>query len=275
MDNRPIGVFDSGLGGLTAVKELIRLLPGENVIYFGDTGRVPYGNRSEETLRRYTREAVELLSGMQVKEILVACGTASTVLDSLNFQSAPAVTGVIRPACRKAASVTENKKVGLIATARSIASGRYEEYLHEIDPDIRVIGRACPLLVPVIEAGRVEPDDPVTAVLVREYLEEIKKAGVDTLILGCTHYPIIRELINREMGGKVALIDAGAAGAEAVRERLVRNQALSEDKKGRQEFYVSDLPEGFARIGSMFLGKEIGNDTKKIDIQKNLENRGS
>ncbi|MBR5742790.1 MAG: glutamate racemase [Clostridia bacterium] len=266
MDNRPIGVFDSGLGGLTAVKELNRILPGEKILYFGDTGRVPYGTRSRETLIRYAREDVAFLSSMGVKRILIACGTASTVLSEIDPDPGIPVSGVLYAASRKAAAVTKNRRIGLIATASSIRSGLYEKIIASLDPRAEVISRATPLLVPLIEAGRIEKGDVVCETVVREYLAPIKEAGVDTLIMGCTHYPIIRGLIQEEMGDGVTLIDAGAAAVEELKEELTRTGALSDGTRGGTSFYVTDFPEGFAAVGSMFLGREIAGEIRKIDL---------
>ena len=265
MDNRPIGVFDSGLGGLTAVKELMEKLPGEKIVYFGDTGRVPYGTRSRETLIRYTGEAIDLLRSKNVKRILIACGTASTVLEEVPHDGSIPVSGVLYAASRAAAAATRNKKIGLIATARSIRSGLYEKIIASIDPEISVISKACPLLVPIIEAGRITIDDEVCRIVVSEYLEEIKKAGVDTLILGCTHYPIIREVIDRVMEGKATLIDAGASAVNEVKRAMEEESTLADGSEAGAEFFVSDFPEGFASVGSMFLGREIAGLVEKVD----------
>lgn len=266
MDNRPIGVFDSGLGGLTAVKQLMKKMPDERIVYFGDTGRVPYGTRSRETLIRYTSEAIDLLKSKNVKRILIACGTASTVLEAVPHDGSVPVSGVLYAASRAAVAATRNKKVGLIATARSIHSGEYERIIASLDPSVQVFGKACPLLVPIIEAGRISLDDEVCRLVVSEYLEEIKQAGVDTLILGCTHYPIIRGVIDRVMEGSAALIDAGAAAAEDVKRVMTAEGSLADGRCAGTEFYVSDFPEGFAAVGSMFLGREITGAVEKIDL---------
>ena len=268
MDNRPIGVFDSGLGGLTAVKELMRVLPGERILYFGDTGRVPYGTRSRETLVRYTREDIAFLSSLGVKRILIACGTASTVLDAIDPVPGIPVSGVLYAASRRAAEATKNGRIGLIATASSIRSGLYEKIISSIDPSIRVTSAACPLLVPLIEAGRIEKGDAVSETVVREYLEPIKSAGADTLILGCTHYPIIRHIIGGAMGEGVTQIDAGAAAVYELKDALLGSGSLSDGKNPGVSFYVTDFPEGFASVGSMFLGREIAGETTKIDIHE-------
>ena len=270
MDNRPIGVFDSGLGGLTAVKELVRVLPCEKILYFGDTGRVPYGTRSRETLIRYTREDIAFLSSMGVKRILIACGTASTVLDAIDPDPRIPVSGVLYAASRKAVNATKNGRIGLIATASSIRSGLYEKIIASMAPGFSVTSRATPLLVPLIEAGRIHRGDVVIETVVREYLAPIKDAGVDSLILGCTHYPIIRDIISDVMGPGVTLIDAGAAAAEEVKNALSEGNALSDGRDPGVSFFVTDFPEGFAAVGSMFLGSEIAGKTQKIDISEKI-----
>lgn len=196
MDQRPIGVFDSGLGGLTAVREIRSILPSENIIYFGDTSRVPYGGRSAEILLRYARQDVRFLRTFDVKALLVACGTVSTnALPVLAAESDIPILGVVEPACAAAAQVTRNKKVGLIATAASVRSGAYERCLSALDGDIQVYAKACPLFVPLVENGRFRPGDTVIETVAAEYLAPLRAIGIDTLILGCTHYPLLSEII--------------------------------------------------------------------------------
>ena len=206
MDTRPIGVFDSGLGGLTAMRELSRLLPGERLVYFGDTGRVPYGGRSRETILKYARQDVAFLRQFDPKAVVIACGTVSTTaLDTLRAENLFPVWGVVEPAVKAAAAATGNKKVGLIGTAATIRSGAYEKALAELDESIEVTVRACPLFVPLVENGRTRPGDVVIETVCGEYLEDMKRAGVDTLILGCTHYPLLKEVIGACMGPEVVI----------------------------------------------------------------------
>ena len=187
MDERPIGVFDSGLGGLTAVREIRSILPFENIIYFGDTSRVPYGGRSREILLKYARQDVHFLRSFDIKALLVACGTVSSnVLPDLQRESDLPILGVVEPACRKALAVTRNKRVGLIATAASVRSGAYERTIAAMDGGVTVIARACPLFVPLVENSRYRVGDCVVETVAREYLEPLKAEGIDTLILGCT-----------------------------------------------------------------------------------------
>ena len=196
MDRRALGVFDSGLGGLTAVRELRSILPSENIIYCGDTSRVPYGGRSNEILHHYARQDVSFLRSFDIKAILVACGTVSTTaLPALQQENDRPIVGVVGPACRRAAAKTRNKRGGLIATAASVNSGAYERMLHQIDPEIEVVSCACPLFVPLVENGRFHRGDIVIETVAREYLLPMKEQGLDTLILGCTHYPLLTEII--------------------------------------------------------------------------------
>lgn len=190
MDQRPVGVFDSGVGGLSAVRELRKLLPSENIIYFGDTSRVPYGGRSPEILLKYARQDVHFLRSFDIKAILVACGTVSTTcLPILRRENDLPILGVVEPACRRAVQVTKTRRVGLIATAASVRSGAYEKCIGGLDPAVEVIAKACPLFVPLVENGRYRPGDTVIETVAREYLEPLRQTGIDTLILGCTHYP--------------------------------------------------------------------------------------
>ena len=217
MDNRPIGVFDSGMGGLTAVRELAALLPHEQLIYFGDTGRVPYGGRSRNTIIRYARQDVAFLRSFDLKAIVVACGTVSTT--ALPILQAEAegfpIFGVVESTARQAADATRNGKIGLIATRASIRTGAYQAVITRLRPEAQVSALACPLFVPLVENGRTQPGDVVIETVAAEYLAPLKAEGVDTLVLGCTHYPLLKEVIRNFMGADVTLIDSGdgAGGA--------------------------------------------------------------
>ena len=187
MDNRAIGVFDSGLGGLTAVRQLHRVMPNEDIIYFGDTGRVPYGSRGRQTIINYTRQDTAFLTKHDIKAIVVACGTVSSVaLDVVKGENTLPMVGVVKPSCYTAMKLTKSNRVGIIGTNGTIHSGSYEAMLHTLDPSVHTIARACPLFVPLVENGRFSPDDPVVQLVVEEYLAEIRDFGVDTLIMGCT-----------------------------------------------------------------------------------------
>ena len=270
MDMRPIGVFDSGLGGLTAVRSLRQILPEENLIYFGDTARVPYGGRSKETLLKYARQDVRFLRSFDLKAILIACGTVSTTsLETLQQENDLPIVGVVEPTCRRALLVTKNKKVGIIATLASIRSGAYEAMLKRLDPEVEVIGKACPLFVPLVENGRFHRGDIVIETVAREYLEPLKETGIDTLILGCTHYPLLTEVIAEIMGPEVTLVSAGEESAFELKRLLKTNGLRAEETRcGEPAFYVSDRAEDFDRIASVFLQEELRNAARRIDIDR-------
>ena len=269
MDTRPIGVFDSGLGGLTAVRELRQLLPSENIIYFGDTSRVPYGGRSAEILLKYARQDVRFLRSHDIKAILVACGTVSTTaLPQLRQESDIPILGVVEPACRRAAAVTRNRRVGLIATAASVRSGAYQRILQELDPDVAVTARACPLFVPLVENGRFRRGDVVIETVAREYLEPLRATGIDTLILGCTHYPLLTEIIADIMGPGVTLIDSGAAAARVLRQTLSDRGALAQRDHGTLTLYASDQPEDFGALAGQFLRRPLESAVQHVDIER-------
>jgi glutamate racemase len=267
MDERPIGVFDSGLGGLTAVREIRSILPFENIIYFGDTSRVPYGGRSREILLKYARQDVHFLRSFDIKALLVACGTVSSnVLPDLQRESDLPILGVVEPVCRKALAVTRNKRVGLIATAASVRSGAYERTIAAMDGGVTVIARACPLFVPLVENGYFGADNAVTRLVARDYLKDIRAAGVDTLILGCTHYPLIAPIIADLMGPEVALIDPGRETALAARDALASAGLLREGRAGTARYYVSDTTESFAQLSDWFLGEYAGGPVTRISV---------
>ena len=268
MDTRPIGVFDSGLGGLTAVRELARIMPEEDLVYFGDTGRVPYGGRSREILVKYARQDTAFLRSFNPKAIVIACGTVSTTaLDVLRQENDIPIFGVVGPAARAAAQLTKNGRVGLIGTRASIRSGAYERTLAKLRPGVEVAAQACPLLVPLVESGRFSPGDIVAETVVSEYLSPIRAQGVDTLILGCTHYPLMKAVIGACMGPGVALVDVGEQCARWVKRQLeldgLRNQRPG---AGRHRYFVSDSTEDFSALASVFLGTDVGGAVEQIDI---------
>ena len=270
MDVRPIGVFDSGLGGLTAVRALRQILPEEDLIYFGDTARVPYGGRSKETLLKYARQDVRFLRSFDLKAIVIACGTVSTTsLSTLQAENDLPIVGVVEPTCRRALAVTKNKKIGMIATLASVRSGAYEAMLRTLDSGVEVIGKSCPLFVPLVENGRFHRGDIVIETVAREYLEPLKESGVDTLILGCTHYPLLTEVIADIMGPEVTLVSAGEESAFELK-RLLKAQDLraDESRQGESEFYVSDRAEDFERIASVFLQENLRRAARRIDIDQ-------
>lgn len=267
MDNRAIGVFDSGLGGLTAVKELRRVLPCEHIIYFGDTGRVPYGTRSHSIIIRYAKQDIRFLTKFNIKALVVACGTVSSVaLPEIGGDYDFPIRGVIDSTAFAAASATKNGRIGLLATAATVSSGSYVRRIAEIDPGLQVFSNAAPLLVPLVENGRFHRGDPVSTIVLREYLAPLLDAGIDTLILGCTHYPLLTDLIADICGGGVTLINSGLETAHAVAELLSRQDALCASGEGSIDCYVSDDPEGFARNAEAFLGFPMPRGAQLIDI---------
>jgi len=268
MDRRAIGVFDSGLGGLTSLRELKRLLPGEDLVYFGDTGRVPYGTRGKDTILRYARQDVAFLRTFHPKAIVVACNTVSAnALPELQAASEVPVFGVLTPAALAAAKVTRNGKVGLIGTAASIRSGAYERELSRLAPDVEVMARACPLFVPLVENGRCRRGDRVAELVAEDYLAELRAWGADTLIMGCTHYPLLAGVIGGVMGPFVQLIDSGAAGAAAAVEALRSRGMLSDRDRGTSRYFVSDSTEDFARLAGIFLGESVTDSVERVEIQ--------
>lgn len=269
MDSRPIGVFDSGVGGLTALRELRRILPGEEFIYFGDTGRVPYGPKGRETILRYARQDVAFLRSFDPKAVIIACGTVSAnALGELTVENSLPIFGVVAPAAQAAVRATRNKKVGLIGTSASIRSGAYEREIAALDPTVTVTAKACPLFVPLVENGRFRPGDQVAELVVEEYLAPVKEAGVDTLVLGCTHYPLLAELIGRFMGENVTLIDTGAVCAAAAAKTLGEKELLSGGQAGAFRCFVSDAPQDFAALASIFLGERVDGDVERVEIEK-------
>ena len=270
MDNRAIGVFDSGLGGLTAARAIRRLLPGENLIYFGDTARVPYGGRSRETLLKYAAQDVRFLRSFDLKAIVVACGTVSTTaLDALQRDNDLPIIGVVDPACRRAAEVTKNCRIGLIATQASVRSGAYEARLRRLRPEVTVLGRACPLFVPLVENGRISRGDIVIETVAREYLLPLRDQRIDTLILGCTHYPLLSDIISDVMGPGVTLVSAGEESAYELRRLLESRELLApQDRKGKTAFYVSDRAEDFEQTASRFLQEDMRHAAKQINIEQ-------
>lgn len=270
MDNRAIGVFDSGLGGLTAVRTLRQILPEEQLIYFGDTARVPYGSRSKETLLKYARQDVRFLRSFDLKAILIACGTVSTTaLPTLQAENPLPIVGVVEATCRRAVEQTRNKKIGLIATQASVRSGAYARQVRALDPDVTVIGKPCPLFVPLVENGRFQRGDIVIETVAREYLEPLRATGIDTLILGCTHYPLLTDVIGDVMGPGVTLVSAGEESAFALK-RMLKAEGLraDESRPGGAAFYVSDRPQNFDRTASIFLQEDLHHAAKRINIDR-------
>lgn len=255
---RPIGVFDSGIGGLTVVAALRALLPNESIFYLGDTARVPYGGKSAATVQRYSLEIANMLLGENAKTVVVACNTASALaLPRLEETLPVTVTGVISPGARAAIAKTRTGHIGVIGTRATIASGAYERALRSLNADIRVTARACPLLVPLIEEGWLE--SPITDEIILQYLAPLMSDGVDTLVLGCTHYPLLRNAIARLVGDKIALVDSAQNCALAVRDLLQReNLAAPATDGGRLQVALTDPPDAFLRVAREALQLEVG-----------------
>ncbi|HTY57416.1 MAG TPA: glutamate racemase [Bacteroidota bacterium] len=258
MNAKPIGVFDSGIGGLTVVRALSARLPHENIVYFGDTARVPYGPKSPTVVREYAMQDVDFLVGKQVKMVVIACNTVSAVaIDVVQKRARVPVVAVILPGAREAVLATKKKRVGIIGTIATVNSGAYTNAIRQISADVTVFARACPLFVPLAEEGWVE--HKVTALVAKEYLFPLRLEKIDTLILGCTHYPVLRGAIADAVDPHVTLIDSGAAVAADV-ERVLDEKNLRNPSRQRPnlEFYVSDLPARFTEIGERFLGTSMG-----------------
>ena len=267
-DSRPIGIFDSGLGGLTAMRALMHALPHENICYLGDTGRVPYGGRSRDTILRYTLEDIAFLKGLDVKAIVVACGTASAVaLPFIAPQADLPIYGVLSPAVAAAVAATKRGNIGIIGTEATIQSGAYETLLNQARQGLRLTSIACPLFVPLVENGRIHPGDLVIETVVREYLAPFKSAGIDTLILGCTHYPLLEEVIRAYLGAEIRLISAGAEAATLVANALDTQGLLhTQQSPGKKRFFVTDHVGGFERLASLFLGENIIGEVSQVRL---------
>ena len=268
MDPRPIGVFDSGLGGLTAVRQLRRVLPGEDIVYFGDTGRVPYGSRGRDIIVQYARQDIRFLLQQDVKFIIAACGTVSSTYPPEEAARLPVpFTGVVGATARAAVDATRNKKVGIIGTAATVRSGSYAAVIRDMMPDVQIFARACPLFVPLVENGYVN-GDKVTQLMIEEYLTPVRDSGIDTLILGCTHYPLLKKMIGDFVGDSVTLIDPGKLTAIATATAL-DDLGISSGRStgGTTRFFVSDTPDGFAKQERLFMGSEAGGPVEQIAIE--------
>ena len=265
----PIGVFDSGVGGLTVAREIMRNLPFERIVYFGDTARVPYGSKSRESIIRFSRQIIHFLQEEHVKAIVVACNTASAyALDEVQKDLDIPIIGVVKPGAKVAAQATRNKRIGVIGTKGTIGSNIYADYIHEIDPEITVVGKACPLFVPLVEEGWLK--DPVTVEVAQRYLQELQEQDVDTLVMGCTHYPLLRSVLRELLVEKVTLVNPAYETAQSLKQLL---KEMNLDNPGIKEeefpyrFYVSDLADQFTAFANSILPYDVSM-TKKIDIEK-------
>jgi len=254
--NRPIGVFDSGIGGLTVLKELVELLPGEEMIYLGDTARVPYGVRSPETIVRYSEENVLFLMNFGVKLIVVACNTSSAIaLPKLQKKFSFPILGVVEAGARAAVETSRSGRIGVLGTEATVRSGAYSKYILSLNPRARVTSVPCPLFVPLAEEGWV--GDKVARLTAEHYLRDLKARTPDTVLLGCTHYPLLKGVIQEVMGKKTRLIDSAVETAQEVKELLDRTGLAREKDSGRLRFYVTDNPEKFRRVGQRFFQRDI------------------
>lgn len=270
MKEAPIGIFDSGVGGLTVAREIMRQMPNEKIIYFGDTARVPYGNKSKETVTRFSKQIARFLQTHQVKTIVVACNTASAyAIEELEAELDIPVIGVVKPGARMAVDITRNGRVGVIATEGTIGSGLYTKYIKSLREDAVIYGKACPLFVPLVEEGLWQ--DPVTVEIARRYLTELIDLDIDTLILGCTHYPLIRSVIGQVMGESVTLVNPAYETAIALKKLLADKDLLTEEApplgSNPYQFYVSDGAEKFKQFANSIIKYGILS-AKTINIEE-------
>ena len=266
MDTRPIGVFDSGVGGLTVVKQIMKVLPHENIVYFGDTARVPYGTKSKEAVTKYSKQNVRFLRSKDVKAIIVACNTASSnSLDALRETFDIPLFGVVVPGVEEALRSTKNKRVGVIGTAGTVRSGAYERMLRERDAEIRIFSKACPLFVPLAEEGWT--DNEVAHQAAKRYLTELVELGIDSLVLGCTHYPLLKRCIGTTVGEEIRLVDPAKATAQHMMAFLQEHDLLNETgQPGLKQFYLSDSTDTFRYICQKAL--KYGYEAEIIDIER-------
>ena len=269
MDARPIGVFDSGLGGLTTVKKLAELLPEEEIVYLGDTGRVPYGSRSRETIVKYARQDAAFLASQDIKAMVIACNTVCSVAyDTIDAAYGIPVYEVVNTPARAAAAHTKNGRIGVIGTTATIRSGAYEAALKKISPELLVFSTPCPLFVPLAENGRTGADDVAALAIAGDYLAGVTGFGADTLIMGCTHYPLMRDVISRVMGSAVTLIDSGAETARLVAEDMeAKGMKAPGGSGGRVRYFVTDSIDGFSELASRFLDSDVHGMVEQIILE--------
>ena len=266
----PVGVFDSGVGGLTVAREIMRNLPDEKIVYFGDTARVPYGSKSKDTIIRYSRQIIRFLKTQKVKAIVIACNTASALaLEEVEKELDIPILGVLKPGARVAASVTRNKRIGVIGTESTINRRMYDRFIRTQDPEISVYGKACPLFVPLVEEGWLK--DPVTEEVARRYLDELMQKGIDSLILGCTHYPLLRSLVRKIVGEEVTLVNPAYETAKELESLLrregIENHGEKADPAEGYQFFVSDAADKFKNFANSILPYDI-ETTRKINIEE-------
>ena len=267
----PVGVFDSGIGGLTVAREIMRNLPNEEIVYFGDTARVPYGSKSKETVTRYSRQIVRFLQSKEVKAIVIACNTASAyALETIKKELDIPIIGVVEPGARVACETTVNDRIGVIGTEATVHSGIYTSFIRRQKPDVQVVSKACPLFVPLVEEGWLK--DPITMEVARRYLEELLQYDIDTLILGCTHYPLLRSTVQKIVGEKVNLVNPAYETARDLKKLLEREGLSNPDHETDpsemdHRFYVSDAAEKFNKFANSILPYDI-DTTQEIPIEE-------
>lgn len=262
-NNKKIGIFDSGLGGLTILKQVHKLMPRENIVYFGDTAHVPYGSKSKETVQQYSLNIAKFLESKNIKILVIACNSASALaIDVVKKHSKVPVIGVIEPGAYYANQKTKNKKIAVIATEATIKSDAYKKALHKLDKTLKVTQTASPLFVPLIEEGMV--DDKITKLVAEKYLAKVKKQKPDTIILGCTHYPVIKNLISKVVGKNIYLIDSAESVAKKVKQYLQKENILKKTGKGKIEVFASDSPERFKKLSKFAFGKPL----KQVKLKK-------
>ncbi len=273
--DQPIGIFDSGIGGLTVLREVYSELPAEDIVYFGDTAHLPYGTKSKETITKFSIDNVKFLQGFGTKIVIVACNTASSLsLDELKKRFSFPIIGVIDPGAKQAMQATKNGRIGIIGTKATIGSGSYEASLKRLDKSVKVFSEACPLFVPFVEEGWL--DGEVVSKVAETYLEPLKNFKIDTLILGCTHYPLLTRIIRKTMGDSVRLVNSAEETAKEARSLLERLKLKAPKEKSRTDtrFYVSDEPEQFRTFGERFLARPI-QSVAKVGDTRIVRNRSS
>lgn len=269
MWEKPIGIFDSGLGGLTALKEISRIMPNEDIVYLGDTGRAPYGDKDDSTLKQYAKQDLSFLESQNVKIILAACGTLSSLADFSELQLNVRLVGVIESACDSAVKVTKNGKIGIIGTSSTINSGTYKKKICSLMPNAVVYQKACPMFVPLIESGNIDCFNSKLMKYAKDYLSVFKELNTDTIILGCTHYPLIETVIRKVVGSNVNLINSGEKAAELVFKLLKSENKLSSKKSsGKIKFFISGEKEKFLKVANSFLENDLKKDIETVNICK-------
>ncbi|MDO8452157.1 MAG: glutamate racemase [bacterium] len=265
MKNKSIGIFDSGAGGLTVVREVVNTLPNESIIYLGDTARIPYGTRSKTVVTKFATELVEFLLKQDVKILVAACNTISaTCLEEIQRISPVPIVGVVKPAARAAAAATKVNKIGVIGTRGTIGSGVYEKELKALKPEVEALAQACPLFVPIAEEGM--GDSEVARLTAKQYLKVFEGTGIDTLILGCTHYPLLKNVIQEVVGENITLVDSAKPTAEELKQTLEEKNLLNDGEPVKNKFFVTDAPERVFEIADSFLGRKVIPSLEKIEL---------